>query len=100
MSEAYTVAQLQGLLAPVFRKNKIRKATLFGSYSKGEATVNSDIDLLVDSGLHGLSYFGLVDDICELLDCDVDIIDVQDVSPDSRVDREIRNTGVVIYEHE
>ena len=38
MSEVYTVAQLQSMLTPIFRKNRVRKATLFGSYSKGKAT--------------------------------------------------------------
>ena len=98
MSEVYTVSQLQGLLTPVFLKNNVKKATLFGSYSKGKATIHSDVDILVDSGLRGLAFFGLVDDVCESLDCDVDLIDIRDVTPDSKVDREIRNTGVVIYE--
>ena len=98
MSEVYTVAQLQGMLTPIFEKNKVRKATLFGSYSKGKATVYSDVDIMVDSGLRGLAFFGLVDDVCESLDCDVDLIDVRDITPDSKVDHEIRNSGVVIYE--
>ena len=100
MSEVYTVAQIQGVLTPIFRKNNVRKATLFGSYSKGKATVHSDIDIMVDSGLRGLAFFGLVDDVCESLDCEVDLIDVRDITPDSKVDREIRNSGVVIYEQE
>ncbi len=98
MSEVYSLTQLQNMLTPVFRKNSVRKAILFGSYSKGSANRNSDVDLLVDSGLRGLAFFGLVDDVCETLDCDVDILDVTDVIPDSRVDREIKETGVVIYE--
>lgn len=98
MSEVYTVSQIQGILQPVFQKNRVRKAILFGSYSKGQATRHSDVDILVDSGLHGLTFFGLMDDVCESLDCDVDLIDMRDVIPDSRVDHEIRSTGVVIYE--
>ena len=100
MSEIYTIAQLQGVLTPIFRKNKVRKATLFGSYSKGKATVHSDVDIMVDSGLRGLAFFGLVDDVCESLDCEVDLIDVRDITPDSKVDREIKKSGVVIYEQE
>ena len=100
MSEAYSVTQLKDLLTPIFQKNKVRKATLFGSYSKGEATKHSDVDILVDSGLQGLAFFGLVDDVCESLDCDVDLIDTRDITPDSLVDREIKNSGVVIYEQE
>ena len=98
MSEVYTIDRLRGVLAPIFKKNKVRKAILFGSYSKGQATVHSDVDLLVDSGLRGLAFFGLMDDVCDVLDCRVDLIDTYDIIPDSRIDHEIRNTGVVIYE--
>ena len=55
---------------------------------------------MVDSGLRGLAYFGLVDEVCESLDCDVDLIDISDIIPDSRVDHEIRSTGIVIYEQQ
>ena len=98
MREAYTVSQIQDILKPVFQKNGVRKAILFGSYSKGQAMRYSDVDIMVDSGLHGLAFFGLVDEVCESLDCDVDLIDIREVIPDSRVDREIRNTGIVIFE--
>ena len=94
----YTVDQLKVRLTPVFDKNKVRRATLFGSYVKGEATSRSDMDLLVDSGLHGMQFFGLLEDVCNSLECDVDLIDVQDIIPNSKIDQEIRYTGVVIYE--
>ena len=98
MSEAYTVEQLKHVLVPIFQRNNVRKAILFGSYGKGQATAKSDVDLLVDSGLRGLAFFGLLDDVCESLECEVDLIDTYDVIPNSRVDREIKDTGVVIYE--
>ena len=98
MSEAYTTDQLKHVLVPIFKRNNVRKAILFGSYGKGQATAHSDVDLLVDSGLRGLAFFGLMDDVCESLECQVDLIDTYDVIPDSRIDREIRDTGVVIYE--
>ena len=98
MSEAYTIEQLKHVLVPIFQRNNIKSATLFGSYSKGQATAHSDVDLLVDSGLHGLAFFGLVDDVCESLNCDVDLIDIRDLIPNSHVAHEIRDTGVVIYE--
>ena len=52
----------------------------------------------MDSGLHGMQFFGLLEDVCNSLECDVDLIDVQDIVPDSQIDQEIRHTGVVIYE--
>lgn len=98
MQEPYTIDQIKSRLTPVFRRNNVRKATLFGSYSKGIATSKSDIDLLVDSGLRGMKFFGLLEDVCTSLDCEVDLIDTEDVVPNSRIENEIRDTGVVIYE--
>ena len=71
---------------------------LYGSYAKGTAQPASDVDLWVDSGLRGLSFFGLLEDVCRCVQCEVDLIDRADVIPGSAVDREIHNTGVVIYE--
>ena len=98
MENVYTVAQIKDRLTPVFRRNNVRKAVLFGSYGKGLATPRSDVDILVDSGLPGLSFFGLLEDVCQSLDCPVDLIDTQDVIPGSTIEREIQNTGMVIYE--
>ena len=44
MQAAYTIEQLKNQLVPVFRRNKVRKAILFGSYSKGSATPTSDVE--------------------------------------------------------
>ena len=96
----YTIEQLKQRLTPVFQENNVRKATLFGSYGKGQATTKSDVDLLVDSGLKGMRFFALLEDVCTSLDCEVDLIDVVDIVPNSPVDREIRRTGVVIYERQ
>ena len=98
MHKPYFVDQIREKLNPIFRKNNIRRATLFGSYVKNLATEHSDVDLLVDSGLRGLQFFGLLEDVCTSLECDVDLIDIEDIVPDSNIDREIRATGVVIYE--
>ena len=76
MSKIYTVPELQSVLSPIFRANGVRKATLFGSYAKGVATARSDVDLLVDSGLRGLAFFGLLEQVTEALDTPVDLIDV------------------------
>lgn len=98
MNQIYTLEQIRSCLRPVFVKNGVRKATLFGSYSKGNATSKSDIDILVDSGLRGMSFFGLLEDVCRSVTCSVDLIDAADVIPGSTIDDEIRRTGVVIFE--
>lgn len=93
----YSVSKIESLLKPVFDAYHIKKAVLFGSYAKGSAAKNSDIDILVDSGLKGLAFFGLLEDVVTTLDKNVDMIDTSQVLPDSLVDREIAKNGVVIY---
>lgn len=99
MSETvYTMNQLKERLIPVFIDNSIKKAILFGSYGKGSATKESDIDLLVDSGLKGLRFVGLIEDIRAAVDKDVDVFDIAHVEKGSKIDLEIEKTGVLMYE--
>lgn len=95
--QTYTITQIQKLLIPIFREYNVRKAVLFGSYAKGSAKDKSDIDLLVDSGLKGLAFFGLLEDVVNVLGKDVDLFDISQVIPNSDVDNEIKKTGVMIY---
>lgn len=85
-------------LFPLFRGYDIRKAILFGSYGKRTATEKSDVDLLVDSNLRGLKFVGFLDDVQTALGKEVDLFDVSHIQPGSLIDREIRETGVTIYE--
>ena len=98
MSVVYTLPQLRAVLAPVFMRYGIQKAVLFGSYGKGTATEKSDIDLLVDSGLRGLRFVGLLDDVQRAVGKDVDLFDVTHSQSGSRIDRELQATGVTVYE--
>ena len=98
MNKVYSMPELKMILSPVFREYGVRRAVLFGSYARGSATEKSDVDLLVDSGLRGLSFFGLLESVCSALGCDVDLIDVTQVEKGSPVAREIDQSGVPIYE--
>ncbi len=97
-TETYTPLQIQTLLHPIFVSYHVKKAILFGSYAKGNAEVRSDIDILVDSGLRGLAFFGLLEDVVVTLGKEIDLLDVSQLTPDSRVREEIQKNGVVIYE--
>lgn len=98
MSEIYTVPQLRDTLTPVLSRYGVRRAVLFGSYGKGTATEKSDVDLLVDSGLRGLRFVGLMDDLRRATGKDVDLFDVTHIQAGSPIDNEIRTTGVTVYE--
>lgn len=98
MPSIYTVPQLREILRPVFDQYGIRRAVLFGSYGKGVATERSDVDLLVDSGLRGLRFVGFLNDVQRAVGKDVDMFDVAHIEAGSSLDREIRETGVTVYE--
>ena len=93
----YDVAEIQRRLEPVFRANGVKSAVLFGSYAKGEAAANSDIDIMVDSGLRGLDFVGLIEYVREALDKNVDLIDIHYVDRNSPIEREVRSAGISIY---
>ena len=93
----YTLDQIRNILYPVFKEHNVNKALLFGSYVKGMARAESDIDIVVDSGLRGLSFYGLLEDIVNSLDKRVDLLDVTQITPESEIDKEIKRTGVLIY---
>lgn len=91
-------ADIQTMLYPVFADYGIARAVLFGSFAKGTATDKSDIDLLVESGLHGLHFVGFMEAVRQAANRPVDIFDVTHIEKGSRLDQEIQATGVTIYE--
>ena len=96
-NKIYSISTIQSLLRPVFNAHHVKKAILFGSYAKGMAKQNSDVDILVDSGLKGLAFFGLLEDVVTALDKNVDMLDTSQIIQDSLVDKEIKQSGVLIY---
>ena len=47
-------------IIPILRKNKIKKAGIFGSYAKGQQKKNSDVDILVGINNKNFSLLDLV----------------------------------------
>lgn len=45
----YTQEQIRQAILPVAEKYKLRAVCLFGSYARGTATEESDIDLIIDT---------------------------------------------------
>ena len=94
----YTPREISERLSGVFDSYNVNKAILFGSYAKGFAGKQSDVDIYVDSGLRGLDFFGLLEDVTESLDKKIDLIDSTQVKHNSPIAREIMESGLVIYE--
>ena len=96
--EIYTLEQIKERIYPVLERHRVKKAIIFGSYSKGCAVRESDVDIFVDSGLHGLAFLELTEDIREALDKDVDVFDTRQIDKGTPIESEIYKWGAVIYE--
>ena len=97
VNKKYTINEIKKVLSPIFDMYNVKSAVLFGSYARNEATEKSDIDLIVDSGLKGLSFFGLVNDILEVLRVKADVFDVREIEEGSEFEKEIKKDGIKIY---
>ena len=50
MAGQYTIEELRNRIAPIAQQYGVQSVSLFGSYSKGTATDDSDIDLKIEKG--------------------------------------------------
>jgi len=91
----YTVDEISNIIRPVAERYGVKLVILFGSYARGDADRNSDIDLYVETGkisdLIELSGFRL--DLIDALRKEVDVVTADDLSAVSRI---VKN-GVPIY---
>lgn len=101
MSEKiYTIEEITKMLEEILKDKPVYQVILFGSYAKNRATKKSDVDLLIDtkSELKGFALLKLICEIKEKLQKEVDGFEKYEILQDSPIDREIKETGVIVYE--
>ena len=81
----------------IFDKYKINFCYLFGSYAKGKAKDDSDVDLLISTEIKGLKFYGLVEEIRNSLHKKVDVIEVAGLKDNVELLEEILKDGIKIY---
>ena len=95
----FTIEDIQKRVIPIVTKYGINSFSLFGSYARGEATINSDLDFVMDKGdLKGLQYVSLIQDLEKEFKCHVDVISKD--SSNKRFLNAIKNEEVLLYEQE
>ncbi|MBR4172681.1 MAG: nucleotidyltransferase domain-containing protein [Kiritimatiellae bacterium] len=73
----YTIEEITRRITPVAQKYGLAAVYLFGSYARGEATADSDVDLLVDlrgSVIKGLNFVSLYNELEAALGISIDIV--------------------------
>jgi predicted nucleotidyltransferase len=82
-----------------FSDKPVKKVYLFGSYARGEASENSDVDLLIDWDYNqhiGLNYVKWLFDVKNILGKEIDFVSWEFISP--LIEKYIHNDKILIYE--
>ena len=89
-------------LREFFSMQAVEKAWVFGSYSRGEETLNSDIDILVrfdsNANITLFKYAGIVSSLRKLLHKDVDLVEEGQLKDFAQNSAE--QDKILIYERE
>jgi predicted nucleotidyltransferase len=93
----YEVNQIKDALLPLTLKYDINKIILYGSYAKGKQEPESDIDLVVDGNIRGIKFFGLLEDVNNVLVKPVDLIHLSQIDHNSEIYENVMK-GLVLYE--
>ena len=94
-----TTGMMTKTIAEYFKTQPVLKAWLFGSYSRGEQTKDSDVDILVlldKSRPIGLKFFGMWNDLEELIGRKVDLVSDGTLLPFAQ--QSVEKDKILIYE--
>lgn len=102
MQKIYTIEEIKEKLYPILKTVSVYKAILFGSYAKGLATENSDIDIVIDTKgqLLNIYFYELLEEIIEKLGKKVDLIEISEIQKNSSIYDNIKKEGIVLYERQ
>lgn len=81
----------------IFSKYDVNFCYLFGSYAKNKANPFSDVDLLIDTDITGLDFFGLVEELRQSLHKKVDLLKINQLDNNQELLKDILKDGIRIY---
>lgn len=98
----YTIQEIRSKVLPILVKYRIPAMYLFGSYARGDATEDSDIDFLIDTTgteLTSLLRLGaLYCDLEEAFQIPIDLITVRSIMQESSMESDIDFRNTVLKE--
>lgn len=98
----YTIQEIRSKVLPILEKYRIPAMYLFGSYARGDATEDSDLDFLIDTTgteLTSLLRLGaLYCDLEEAFQKSIDLITVSSIMQESSMESDIDFRNAVLKE--
>ena len=93
----YSVEEIKAIVSALARQYGAGRIYLFGSYARGDANADSDIDLRIDKGaIRGLQLGGLAADLEDAFGMSVDLVPTG--SLDKNFLKSISADEVLLYE--
>lgn len=92
------IATIRKAVIPIAQNYGVKRLYLFGSYAKGNANENSDVDLLIEKGrpMSLLKLSGMRQMLQEALNLSVDLVTTAGIEEDFH--KEISGTEILLYE--
>lgn len=95
-TRVYTINEIRKMIQPIAESFGVERIYLFGSYARGEANENSDLDFRIDKGkVSGFAFGGLINAIEDAFDKRVDVVTTK--SLDSDFLKSIEKEEVLLY---
>ncbi|MCD8130349.1 MAG: nucleotidyltransferase domain-containing protein [Lachnospiraceae bacterium] len=93
-----TFEEISEVIKPIALKYQVNAIYLFGSYARGEATCDSDLDFLVFGGnkFKLTMIFALAEDLRESFKKEVDVFEIHEVNRESAFYQNIMKERVLV----
>ena len=92
-----TTEQIRMCCKEILDAYQVEYCYLFGSYAKGKATEQSDVDLLISTKETGLRFYEIAERLRESLRKKVDLLDVKQLVNNETLIDEMLKEGIKIY---
>ena len=94
----FTFDEIKKLVEPIAKKYKVDSIYLFGSYARGEADENSDLDFLVYGGQNFKSsfIFAIAEEFYEIFNKKIDAFEIEEVNKESKFYETITRERVLV----
>ena len=92
------IENITSMIRPLAEKYQVREIYLFGSYARGEADENSDLDFLVfgGEGFKLTNILALGEELREILKKNVDIFEIREINQNSEFYKTIMREKVLV----
>ena len=92
------IKRIETIIKELLKKYHAESAMIFGSYARGDATEESDIDIIVYGGAHfkKTNIFAFAEDFREMTGKDADVFEISEVNSGTPFYNSIMEEGIRI----